>query len=60
MKLWDSIKGLLTTTTTRIFISLKCSLFQTAFCFLRHKIPQPYVFHRCLPSGPYLASPHTS
>lgn len=60
MKLWDSVKGLLTTTITKIFIPLKCFLFQTAFCFFRHKKPQPYIFHCCLPSAPYLPSPHTS
>lgn len=33
-------KGLLITTTDKIFIPRKCSLFQTAFHLFRQKIPQ--------------------
>ena len=49
-KLWGFTKGLLITTTNKIFIPSKCSLFQTTFCLFRQKI---YLHHfPCAPPPP--------
>lgn len=57
MKLRGFTKGFLSTINNKIFTRLKCSLFPTAFCLLRPKIPCPHIHHPGLPASPCLPLP---